>query len=212
MYSLGEVETISKKAAKASGMTWGEAVEAGYAIRNLARFNLPNVEAFVPLFQELASGKLLRPSILNEIGPSDGIEKIGFFLGLLILDTRVSDLQFKSENLEIKNVRFPLSLLGTLLSLVLNDAEIEISWKDFELMASAKSVIVEGRNFNPESVDYVRVKASYSKVKQLVKFRNRVFVNKSNWMLLENLAFQTYVPDSEVSRKTGAGSGNQIDD
>ncbi len=212
MYSLGEVETISKKAAKASGMTWGEAVEAGYAIRNLARFNLPNVEAFVPLFQELASGKLFRPSILYEIEPSDGKEKIGFFLGLLILDTRVSDTYFESENLEVKNVRFPLSLLGTLLSLVLNDVELEISWKGFKLMASAKSVIIKGRNFNPESVDYVCVKASYCRVKQTIEFKNRVFVNKSTWMYLENLAFQTYVPDSEVSRKTGAGSGNLIDD
>ena len=212
MYSLGEVEAISKKAAKASGMTWGEAVEAGYAIRNLARFNLPNVEAFVPLFQELASGKLLRPSILNEIGPSDGIEKVGFFLGLLILDSKISDLHFKSESLEVKNVRFPLSLLGTLLSLVLNDVEIAISWKDFKLKASVKSAIIEGKNYNPDFVDSVCIKATYFKSKQTIRFNNRVFVNKSNWMLLENLAFQTYVPDSEVSRKTGAGSGDLIDD
>ncbi len=212
MYSLGEVEAISKKAAKAVGMTWGEAAEAGHAIRNLARFNLPNVEAFVLLFQELISGKLLRPSISSEIELTDGKEKIGFFLGLLILDSKFPSLHFKSESLEIKNVRFPVSLLGTLLSLVLNGAEIDVRWKGFKFKASVKSVTVEGENFNPKKVEYVYVRVIYSKVNRIIKFKNRVHVSEMNWMLLESLAFQTYVPDSEVSRKTGAGSGNLIDD
>ena len=43
-------------------------------------------------------------------------------------------------------------------------------------------------------------------------FASRVFIAKSNWKILEDLAFQTYVPDSEISRNTGAGSGNLIDD
>ena len=60
MYSLGEVEAISKKAAKAAGLTWGEAMELSNSIRNLARVRLPSVEAFIPLLQGLNAGKFKR--------------------------------------------------------------------------------------------------------------------------------------------------------
>ena len=56
MYSLGEVEALSKKASKAAGLSWGEAAEVGRAIRSLAKFELPSVEAFTPFLNDFFLG------------------------------------------------------------------------------------------------------------------------------------------------------------
>ena len=212
MFSLGEVEAISKKAAKATGLTWGEAMELSNSIRNLARVRLPSVEAFIPLLQGLNAGKFKRHGNLSE-GKSNGDKNlVGFFVGIYVLDFVAYELTHGTKSLEFKNVRFPLTLLGTLLVLLTNGVKFEISWKGFKSIGSPRSFVSTGKNNNPAVVDRVIVNLSISKLKHEMCFSSRVFITKSNWKILEDLAFQTYVPDSEISRSTGAGSGSLIDD
>ncbi len=43
MQSLSEIDTISKRASKACGFSWGVSEEIGKAIRNLELFGLPGI-------------------------------------------------------------------------------------------------------------------------------------------------------------------------
>lgn len=46
-YSLGEIEAHCRKAARGAGFTWGEAEEAGHAVRRLCAAGLPGAEALL---------------------------------------------------------------------------------------------------------------------------------------------------------------------
>ena len=120
MYSLGEVEALSKKASKAAGLSWGEAAEVGRAIRSLAKFELPSVEAFTPFLNDLFHGKIYRPITLEELEAKDK-PLVGFFLALHIIDFEF----FEPKAEKVKVLRFekviqPLTLLGVLLPIVNN--------------------------------------------------------------------------------------------
>ena len=55
MKSLSEIDTVSKRASKASGYSWGEAEEIGKNIRLLELFGLPglkNINSFFNLKQK----------------------------------------------------------------------------------------------------------------------------------------------------------------
>lgn len=213
MYSLGEVEAVSKKAAKATGFSWGESSEVATAIRNLVKFNLPHVEAFIPLFYGMKEGNLKRPLNPRELYSGNSLTSIGFFLGLHILDSeKFSATNQDPVKIELRNITLPLTLLGVLLILTNNNVKLTICWDDFHFFASPEIFTRKGNNNNPKVVDELSIDFSLCDTSQTLKLSKRADVKQKYWDILESLALSTYVPDSEVSNKTGAGSGNLIDD
>ena len=212
MYSLGEVEALSKKASKAAGLSWGEAAEVGRAIRSLAKFELPSVEAFTPFLNDFFQRKIYRPNTLEEI-ESNGKPLVGFFLGLHIIDFEF----FRPKAEKVKVLRFekviqPLTLLGVLLPIVNNGVKLEVFWKNFSFSASPNAHERHGKNHNPKLEQTLSIHFSICKEKKLDSFINRIRVKRKDWKNLEELAFKTYVPESKISREKGAGSGDLIDD
>ena len=80
MYSLGEVEALSKKANKAEGLSSVEPAEVGRPKRSQAKFELPSVDAFTPFLYNLFQIKFYRRNTLEEF-ESIGKPLVGFFVG-----------------------------------------------------------------------------------------------------------------------------------
>ena len=53
MKSLSEIETISKRASRAAGFSWGIAEEIGKSVRLLELFGLPGIKNLNQYFQEI---------------------------------------------------------------------------------------------------------------------------------------------------------------
>ena len=57
MMSFSEIETVSKRASKAIGYSWGISEEIGKSIRILEMFNLPGISTLNQYFKKIKNRK-----------------------------------------------------------------------------------------------------------------------------------------------------------
>ena len=76
-HTLAEIEAYLRKAARAAGLDWGLAEEAGKAARWLAAFDLPGAEITLAHLQQLDGNE----EIVDRIEPLDTIEEVTIWDG-----------------------------------------------------------------------------------------------------------------------------------
>ena len=202
MYSLNEVESIAKKAARGAGYPWGIAEEAGKAIRWLAERNLNGC-------QELA--RLLDLNFAEELGshtPDCGsrIWSSSEDTCPLICGSALSDRAngLKLGSVVISNVQCPLILLP-----FCSNASKRIN-EPISLETNMFQAIVFGDRLNlvgQSGTKAVAVKVNMAEdaPPPLTK-ASRVQPELPDWETLNRFASKTYAPATEESRALGAGA------
>lgn len=185
-WSLGEIRSLSVKAARGAGMPWGLAEEAGFAVLWLEERSLPGTEALA--------------KYLTEMKEHDA-EACPISIG-----ADVSDRDDWST-LQTPQAHQPL-LLVPFLGQTADDKPIEVKWGSCALTVCSELIAsVSNDEFIVHGVAELRISEG-SNDTGTSTLRSRVSDDRLAFVkILEKFAHKTYAPSTEESRAKGAGAG-----
>jgi len=198
MKSLSEIETVSKRASKAAGYTWGEAEEVGKNVRLLEMFGFRGIKN---LNGYLKKKKKSSYKILKSITKNNNLVNSQFcpiIAGISFLDQIRTLEEFKE--IKIKNIAYPLlflpfasrasEVLGKRLLLKFDDNEFLFNFNNNIYSNFLKNEVIEiGNNISIKFLD------------------NLDSFHQDEWKELYKLSEETFVEENENSKLTSAGAG-----
>ena len=198
MQSFSEIDTTSKRASKAAGFTWGVAEEIGKNMRNLEMFGLPGIKNLNLYFRKIKKKPNEKPKRIEKKNKPKSKEFCPIYCGVAFLDNCK-----KLENLKLIkffNVSYPLLLLPFLSrSSDIVGKKILVKYeKNNFLLNFDKSIF--SNNSNNKIV---------SKAKEIsIEFlENNNSFSLKDWKELYKLSEETFVEETDSSKKKGAGAG-----
>ena len=185
-YSLNEYEALCKKAARGSGMHWGQSEEVGKAARFLGAYGLDD-------------GRLVLRAI-ETFGPQNAL-----WLGPALCD---EGCDFE-EPLIMKGIEAQALMLPFLHMMVLDrNVSLCITWDHFDASVSSAGIhcILRDGLYEDGPLDISISKIS-GKKNDVLCAQSRVNIPQGVLDRLNSLAHKTYAPATEESRLAGAGAG-----
>ena len=198
MITFSEIETTTKRASKAAGFSWGVAEEIGKSIRSLELFGLPGI---ISLNQYLKIIKKKHPSRITKIekeNKNTDREFCPIYSGVAFLD-RCLELE-KLKSLKFYNVNYPLLMLA-----FISRASESMSKRIFVQFDNSSFLL----NFDKSiySKNFEKQTQSQAKVVNIEFIENKNSFSEQDWKELYKLSEETFVDESDTSKKTAAGAG-----
>ena len=222
-YSYYEVYTNAQRAFSGLGFPYGADEDAAYIISWLEAFELDGVHLFSSIQKKIDSnfnGALENNKLTNKIN----LEKRScLMIGPGLIDfLNFHTLKNNEIKIEFQNCPDPLFLIPLLyravkkniFSKIINQNKIYAVLGKNEIFIHDDIKNNKCENFilnlstneyqidNEEALDYNLLNINIS---------NGLNPNQSSWDEISDLAFRTYVPESEESREKGAGGGDAND-
>ena len=179
-WSLGEVASLSAKAAKGAGHPWGVAEEVGWAIRWLAARGLPAAE-----------------TCAHWLDDAKGTCPVALGLGTLSDYDGAGTLEFSDVKAPLLSVPFLARALGDRCAAV-------VSLDSEALMVSA--TCIQGTCRAPHA-KVMTVAPSAQEMSPIAAVNRVESISPEALDALSEFAARTYAPASEASRLSGAGAG-----
>ena len=198
MQSFSEIETISKRASKAAGFSWGVAEEIGKSIKSLELFGLPGV---INLNLYLKKIKKNHPKKLNKIDkenkPKDN-ELCPIYSGIAFLD-RCRQLE-TLQSIKFYNVSYPLLMLPFISrASELLGKKILAQYNNTSFLLNFDKTIFS-KNIDKQAIPLVD--------EMNIEFiENKNSFSEQDWKELYKLSEETFVEESDSSRSKAAGAG-----
>tara|TARA_Y100000590_G_scaffold376411_1_gene441957 strand:+ start:918 stop:1529 length:612 start_codon:yes stop_codon:yes gene_type:complete len=198
MKSLSEIETTSKRASKGIGFSWGISEEVGKNMRLLELLGLPGIKNLNQYFKDYKNKQFQKISLISKLNESSKIPYCPIILGTNFLD-QVNALE-KLNEIKINNVAYPLLFLPFI------SRSSEIVGKRIFVKIDEKEFLL---NFNQSIYsNYLKNEIiENSKMISLQFFENNNSFNEKDWMEIYKLSEETFVKESDTSKKDAAGAG-----
>ena len=198
MKSFSEIDTISKRASRALGYSWGISEEIGKNIRLLEMFGLNGIKNFNAYCNVFKKRKFQNISLIAKKNYSKTSSFCPITTGINFLDQ--AKILEELTDLEFQNVGFPLlflpfvsrasEIIGKKIFLKLDNREFLLNFN--------QSIFT---NFlNNEIIDN-------SKIINIKFLTNKDSFTNNEWQNLLNLSHETFVDENEELKKTAAGAG-----
>ena len=198
MQSFSEIETVSKRASKAAGFSWGIAEEIGKSIKSLELFGLPGI---INLNLYLKKIKTNHPKNIKKIeneNKTNDNELCPIYSGVAFLD-RCTELE-KLKSIKFYNVSYPLLILpfiskaseflGKKILVQYNNASF---LTNFDKSIFSKNINKQADPLAKEiNIEFLENKNSFS---------------EQDWKELYKLSEETFVEESESLKSKAAGAG-----
>ena len=223
-YSYYEVYTNAQRAFSGLGFPYGADEDAAYIISWLEAFELEGFNLFSSVQKKIDSnfnGALDNNKLFNKIN----LEKRScLMIGPGLIDfLNFHTLKNNEINIEFQNCSDPLFLIPLLyraikkniFSKIINQNKIYAVLGKNEIFIHDDMKNNECTNFilslskNEYQIPNEEKSLNYNLLN--TNLSNGLNPNQSSWDEISNLAFRTYVPESEESRKRGAGGGDAND-
>jgi hypothetical protein len=198
MKSLSEIETVSKRACRAAGYSWGVAEEVAKNIRLLEIFNLPGIKNLNSFFKKKKQLRLENISLINKDNEANKNGYCPIIAGLNCLD-QIRTIDNLNE-ITFKKVAYPLLFLpfisrssevvGKRIFLKIDDNEFLLNFNNNIYSNHAKNEIIE----TAENI-YLKV------------LENRDSFEEKEWNELYKLSEETFVEENDSLKQSGAGAG-----
>ena len=222
-YSYYEVYTNAQRAFSGLGFPYGADEDAAYIISWLEAFELDGIHLFSIIKKKIDNnfnGVLGNNKLTNQINLEN---RSCLMIGPGLIDfLNFHTLKINDINIEFQNCSDPLFLIPLLYRAVKKNIFSKIISKNKIYTVLGKNEIFihddiknnKCENFilnlstneyqidNEEALDYNLLNINIS---------NGLNPNQSSWDEISDLAFRTYVPESEESREKGAGGGDAND-
>jgi hypothetical protein len=196
MQSLSEIDTTSKRAAKAAGFSWGISEEIGKAIRSLELFGLPGV---INLNLYLKKIKNQNPKKINKIEKENKNHDLcPIYCGVAILD-QCKQLE-ALKTIKFYNINYPLLILPFVskASGILGKKILIKFNKSSYLFNFNKSILLNNiENKICNSVNELTIEV----------LENTNSFSSKEWKELYKLSVETFVEESDSLKEKGAGAG-----
>ena len=197
MMSFSEIETVSKRASKAIGYSWGISEEIGKSIRILEMFKLPGISTLNQYFKKIKNNHPKKLKNILKINKSDD-ELCPIYTGVRILDNcnQLEDLNV----IKFFNINYPLLIIPFLSrsSEIINKPIHVILDEGKYILNSNKTILtnIEKRNNSKNSKELT------------IQFEeNKNLFTDTEWKELYKLSEDTFVPETDSLKNSAAGAG-----
>jgi hypothetical protein len=198
MKSLSEIETTSKRASRAVGFSWGIAEEVGKSIRLIELFGFAGIKNLNKYYQSRSSEKFENLNLISKNNNSNQFPYCPIMLGVSFLD-QIRTLE-KFNNITSNKISYPLLILPFL------SRSSEIIGKRIHLKFDQDEFLL---NLN------VSISSNSLNLGGLISTSNveiNFLENKDNftdldWKSLYKLSEETFVEETDSSKKGAAGAG-----
>lgn len=207
--TLAETESYLRKVARACGLDWGIAEEAGKAARWLAAFNLPGPEIMLTHLQQLAGQDY------REFAPQDDSQSWQASGGLLCPIITGAALADRSAQMldgkvfDLGPTAFPLLLAATVGQAArCHQTVFTTAWGGVRISCFANGLSIEGSQDDLllDRTDAVSCRQDDLANPQQLPSTLAYAIDENIFKRIDELAFKTYAPATEASR-AGAGAG-----
>ena len=207
--TLAEIESYLRKAARASGLEWGLAEEAGKAARWLAAFDLPGPETMLAHLQSLADKDYAAfvPRCDLEPWQADGGPLCPIITGAALADRSATMLEGRA--IKLGKTAYPILLAATLGQAArFHRCAFTTCWSGLRLDCFGNGLTIAGDReyLLMAEVDQVCICKSDATTPQQVAETGAYGMDEEIFKRIDALAFETYAPATEESR-AGAGAG-----
>ena len=197
MMSFSEIETVSKRASKAIGYSWGISEEIGKSIRVLEMFNLPGISTLNQYFKKIKNKHPKKLKNILKINKSDD-ELCPIYTGVSILD---NCNKLESFNIiKFFNINFPLLIIPFLSrsSEIINKPIYVILDEGKYILNSNKTILTNIEKIN-----------DFKNTKELtIEFGENInSFTDTEWNELYKLSEDTFVPETDNLKNSAAGAG-----
>ena len=198
MKSLSEIDTISKRASKAMGFSWGEAEEIGKSIRLLELFGLQGIKTLNQYYNIKPNQNFENLNLIKEKNISEKNPYCPISLGINFLDQIRSIEKFKK--ITFNNVVFPLLMLPFLSrSTEIIGKRINIKFNKVEILLNLNVNILSNllnQNY-PINTDNV----------EIFFLENKDNFSEGEWKSLYKISEETFVEETDSLKQGAAGAG-----
>ena len=189
MRTSSEIETISKRASRAAGYTWGISEEVGKCIKSLELYQISGLEN---LNEYLKKIKNLEPQGPRKIEQKNILNEGNFcpiHTGVALMDasSRVMDL----KSLSIQSLDFPILLIPFLNRISYKIGKmIEVKFDEIEILLNLNNYISSNSDLRKKilkSTEHLTINV----------IENKDTFDASVWDSLYKLSTETFVEESE---------------
>ena len=198
MKSLSEIETISKRASRAVGFSWGVAEEIAKCIRLLELFGFEGIKNLNQYYKFINKKKFEKLKIINKNNKSNKLLICPINLGVLFLD------QIKTLE-SLKKITF-YKIAHPILFLAFLSRSSEISGKRILLKFEKNKFLL---NFNVNILSKFSKKEfpTIAKKVEIIFLENKDSFSEKEWKNLYKLSENTFVEETESLKQGAAGAG-----
>ena len=197
MRSFSEIETISKRASRGAGFSWGVSEEIGKSVRLMEMFGLPGILYLKSYLEQINNHNYQKITIISADNISNKIPYCPISVGVNFMD-QVYNLE-KIDKINFSNLAYPLlvvpflsrssEIIGKKILLNIENFKFLFNYNQSMFSNFDNSLISKTTNF-------------------FVSFnQNEDSFDKTTWDTLYKISQKTFVDETESSKKTSAGAG-----
>jgi hypothetical protein len=198
MKSLSEIDTVSKRASRATGFDWGIAEEVGKNVRMLEMLGIPGIKNLNYYYKTRSKKKFEKINLISIENKKMQLEYCPIIAGVSFLD-QVRSLE-NLNKIKFQNIAFPLLFLpfisrasevvGKKILLNIDNSNFLLNYNSSIYSNSLKNGIVSVGN----DVGIIFLENSDS-------------FEENEWKDLYRLSENTFVKESDSLKQSGAGAG-----
>lgn len=205
MYSLNEIDSTAKRAARGIGLSWGMAEEVGKAARWLEGRGHAGVRLTALHLTQIdgRDHRLMYPQMTDEPWCAADGDLCPIATGVTL-----SDLARELDGpITLGAMAFPMLMLSHLALVAKQRGQaIQVSWPNAAFTVS-NSGAVEGAAADVSRADWVAVKSVAVTITDCDVNRPD-HIDPKDWATLERLGHRIFAPNTEHSRTAGAGAAD----
>ncbi len=198
MKSLSEIETISKRASKAIGFSWGVAEEIAKGVRLLELFGFPGIRNLNQYYKLMSKKNFESLSTIRKNNKFNKYSICPISLGIRILD-QITTLE-KLKKITFYKIAFPILLLPFL------SRSSDIIGKKISIKFEKNIFLL---NFNVNILSNLSKKKFpvLAKKVEITFLENKDHFTEKEWKALYKLSENTFVEETESLKQGAAGAG-----
>ena len=198
MKSLSEIETITKRASRAVGFSWGDSEEIAKGVRLLELFGFPGIKNLNQYFKLINKKNFENLAIIKKQNKSNKYSLCPINLGIRILD-QIKTLE-KLKKITLHKVAYPILLLPFL------SRSSDIVGKKILFKFEKNTFLL---NFNVNILSNLSLKKFplLAKKTEIVFLENKDNFTEKEWKSLYKLSENTFVEETESLKQGAAGAG-----
>ena len=198
MKSLSEIDTVSKRASRASGFDWGIAEEVGKNTRMLEMLGIPGIKNLNYYYKVKNKKNFEKINLIGKENKKTQLEYCPIIAGVNFLD-QVRSLESLNE-IKFYNLAFPMLFLP-----FISRASEVVGKKIFLEIDSIKFLLNYNKSIYCNSLnDGIMAIGNHISIKFL---ENIDAFEEKEWKELYKLSENTFVEESDSLKESGAGAG-----
>ena len=204
MRSSSEIITVSKRATKAAGYSWGVAEEVGKNIDVLELIGIAGIENLKSYLSEIKNKKPIGPNVIKSQNKIDNESLCPILTGVSLIDD-FKNIEILKE-INFYNVNFPLLMIPFISRLsFLIGKRVSIEIDEYNFKFNLDKYMFSNSDINSlilENAKNVRI----------IIFENEDSFSQEVWDELYALSTDTFVEENEKLKSTAAGAGLEDND